>query len=122
MRVMIEGVEWLEQRHTPLTLGCRLGQKILYSKPFQAEQLDHLAQDRRKDLLKTAGRICSRPREGSAQGRGNPGRQNRRRGSRGRYRIMPARRAIAADRGNPYRLGPGSASPDTITPVHDALQ
>jgi EAL domain-containing protein (putative c-di-GMP-specific phosphodiesterase class I) len=29
---------------TPLPeLGCRLGQGILLSKPFQAEQLDHLA-------------------------------------------------------------------------------
>jgi EAL domain-containing protein (putative c-di-GMP-specific phosphodiesterase class I) len=27
----------------PLNLGCRLGQVILFSKPFQAEQLDHLA-------------------------------------------------------------------------------
>jgi hypothetical protein len=63
MRVVIEGVEWLEQRHTPLNLRCRLGQGIRFSKPFQAEQLDHLAQDPRKNLLKTAGRICSRPRE-----------------------------------------------------------
>ena len=42
MRVVIEGVERLEQRHTLLNLGCRLGQGFLFSKPIQAEQLDHL--------------------------------------------------------------------------------
>ena len=65
--------------------------------------------------LKAAGSIRSRPPEGSAQGRGNPGRQNRRIGSRSRCGIMPPRRAIAADRGNPYRLWPGLASTDTST-------
>jgi hypothetical protein len=112
-----------QRHHTPLNLGCCLGQGILVSKSFQAEQLDHLAQGRRKgsaqgrrkDLLKAAGRICSRPREGSAQGRGNPGRQYRRSGNPSRCQIMPPRRAIAADRGNPYRLRPGLASTDTST-------
>jgi len=42
MRVVIEGVERLEQRHTLLNLGCRLGQGFLFSKPIEAEQLDHL--------------------------------------------------------------------------------
>ena len=60
MRVVIERVEWLEQRHTPLNLGCRLGQGILFSKPFQAEQLDHLAQGRRKHLLKAAGTLAGK--------------------------------------------------------------
>jgi EAL domain-containing protein (putative c-di-GMP-specific phosphodiesterase class I) len=40
--VVIEGVERLEQCHTLLNLGCRLGQGFLFSKPIQAEQLDHL--------------------------------------------------------------------------------
>ena len=42
MRVVIEGVERLEQCHTLLNLGCRLGQGFLFSKPIQAEQLDQL--------------------------------------------------------------------------------
>jgi hypothetical protein len=104
-----------QRHHTPLNLGCCLGQGILVSKSFQAEQLDHLAQGRRKDLLKAAGRICSRPPEESAQDRGNPGRQYRRSGNPSRCRIMPPRRAITADRGNPYRLRPGLASTDTST-------
>jgi hypothetical protein len=53
----------------PLNLGCRLGQGILFSKPFQTEQLDPCAQGRRKNLLKAAGRIRSRPPEESAQDR-----------------------------------------------------
>jgi hypothetical protein len=59
----------------PRNLGCRLGQGILFSKPFQAEQLDYLlkaavrirsrppqesAQDRRKDLLKDAGTLAGK--------------------------------------------------------------
>jgi hypothetical protein len=52
MRVVIEGGGRLEQRHTPLNLGCRLGRGILFSRPFQDEQLNHLAQGRRKNLLK----------------------------------------------------------------------
>ncbi|MCX5959820.1 MAG: hypothetical protein NT053_08320 [Cyanobacteria bacterium] len=60
MRVVIEGVERLEQRHTPLNLRCRLGQGILFSKPFQAEQLDHLAQVRRKNLLMAAGTLAGK--------------------------------------------------------------
>ncbi len=52
----------------PRNLGCRLGQGILFSKPFQAEQLDYFAQGRRKNPLKAAARICSRPPE-SAQDR-----------------------------------------------------
>jgi EAL domain-containing protein (putative c-di-GMP-specific phosphodiesterase class I)/GGDEF domain-containing protein len=42
LRVVIEGVERLEQRHALLNLGCRLGQGFLFSKPIQAEQLDQL--------------------------------------------------------------------------------
>lgn len=42
MRVVIEGVERLEQRQTLLNLGCRIGQGFLFSKPIQAEQLVHL--------------------------------------------------------------------------------
>ena len=57
------GYSGLQRLHTPLNLWCRLGQGILFSKSFQAEQLDHLAQGRRKHLLKAAGSICSRPRE-----------------------------------------------------------
>jgi hypothetical protein len=49
------GYSGLQRHHTPPELGCRLGQGILLSKPFQAEQLDN--------LLKAAGSICSRPRE-----------------------------------------------------------
>ena len=44
----------------PLNLGCRLGQGILFSKPFQAEQLDYFAQDRRKNLLKAAGTLAGK--------------------------------------------------------------
>jgi len=47
-----------QRHHTPLNLGCCLGQGILVSKSFQAEQLDHLAQGRRKDLLKAAGTLA----------------------------------------------------------------
>jgi EAL domain-containing protein (putative c-di-GMP-specific phosphodiesterase class I) len=42
LRVVIEGVERLEQRHALLNLGCRLGQGFLFSKPIQADQLDQL--------------------------------------------------------------------------------
>jgi len=44
----------------PLNLGCRLGQGILVSKPFQAEQFDRLAQGRRKDLLKAGGTLAGK--------------------------------------------------------------
>jgi hypothetical protein len=37
------GYSGLQRHHTSPELGCRLGQGILLSKPFQAEQLDHLA-------------------------------------------------------------------------------
>ena len=57
------GYSGLQRLQTPLNLECRLGQGILFSKSFQAGRFDHLAQGRRKHLLKTAGRICSRPRE-----------------------------------------------------------
>jgi len=87
MRVVIEGVERLEQRQTLLNLGCRLGQGFLFSKPIQAEQLDQ--------LLKAAGRICSRPPE---QGRANPPQRGT-----DRLRIMLPRRATAADCGHPHR-------------------
>ena len=65
------GYSGLQRLHTPLNLECRLGQGILFSKSFQAEQLDEScsrppedsAQGRRKHLLKSAARICPRPRE-----------------------------------------------------------
>jgi hypothetical protein len=68
MRVVIERVEWLEQRHAPLNLGCRLGQGILFSKPFQGRATrsccsrppEASAQDRRKDLLKAAGTLAGK--------------------------------------------------------------
>jgi diguanylate cyclase len=44
MRVVVEGVERVEQRDTLVNLGCRLGQGYLFSKPMPAEQLDHLLQ------------------------------------------------------------------------------
>ena len=44
MRVVVEGVERVEQRDTLVNLGCRLGQGYLFSKPMLAEQLDHLLQ------------------------------------------------------------------------------
>jgi len=42
MRVVVEGVERLEQCQTLLNLGCRLGQGFLFGKPIPAEQLDRL--------------------------------------------------------------------------------
>jgi EAL domain-containing protein (putative c-di-GMP-specific phosphodiesterase class I)/GGDEF domain-containing protein len=42
MRVVVEGVERQEQRHTLLNLGCRLGQGFLFWEPIKAERLDHL--------------------------------------------------------------------------------
>jgi len=44
MRVVVEGVERVEQRDTLVNLGCRLGQGYLFSKPIPAEQLDRLFQ------------------------------------------------------------------------------
>jgi len=40
--VVAEGVERPEQSQTLQNLGCILGQGFLFSKPIQAEQLDHL--------------------------------------------------------------------------------
>jgi EAL domain-containing protein (putative c-di-GMP-specific phosphodiesterase class I) len=42
MRVVVEGVERVEQHHTLLNLGCRLGQGFLFWKPIQAQDLDTL--------------------------------------------------------------------------------
>lgn len=44
IRMVVEGVERVEQRDTLVNLGCRLGQGYLFWKPMQAEQLDHLLQ------------------------------------------------------------------------------
>ena len=52
------GYSGLQRLRIPLNLGCRLGQGILFSKPFQAEQLDYLAQGRRKNPLKAAGTLA----------------------------------------------------------------
>ena len=54
------GYSGLQRLHTPLNLRCRLGQEILCSKPFRSEQLDHLAQGRRKNLLKAAGTLAGK--------------------------------------------------------------
>jgi EAL domain-containing protein (putative c-di-GMP-specific phosphodiesterase class I) len=54
------GYSGLQRLRIPLNLRCRLGQKIRFSKPFQAEQLDHLAQDRRKDLIKAVGTLAGK--------------------------------------------------------------
>jgi hypothetical protein len=73
--VVIEGVEWLEQRHTPGTWGAASARGFSFrnrSRPsnsiillkaavrIRSRPPQESAQDRRKDLLKAAGTLAGK--------------------------------------------------------------